>query len=94
MVDQPFAVAPLLVVAAAHERQRLPPSSVWQPGWRSSPECRSRVGELDADLDATDLVDEPLEAVEVDLDVVVDRDPERLGDRRCQLLRAVVVRRC
>ena len=46
-----------------------------------------------ADLDAAHLVDEALEPVEVDLDVVVDRDAERLGDRRRQPGRALVERR-
>ena len=47
----------------------------------------------EADLDAADGVDEVLEAGEVDLDDVVDRDPELLRDRGGQHVGAVAVRR-
>ena len=45
----------------------------------------------DADLDAADLVDHRREPGEVDLDVVVDRDAQRLGHGLRQPLRALVV---
>ena len=52
----PVAVDPLLVVAAAGVGERhATPSSVWQPGLRSSPECGVLGRRIDADLDAADL---------------------------------------
>jgi hypothetical protein len=44
----------------------------------------------EAHLDAADGIDRALEPVEVDLDVVVDRDAETLGDRRDQVVGSVV----
>jgi hypothetical protein len=53
----------------------------------------SRVGIQEAHRGAADRVDEFLEAVEVDVDDVVDRDAEFPGDRCCEHIGAVAVGR-
>ena len=78
-VRAPIAVAELLVVAAPGVRERLDPvEDRLQPGCWSSPEFLSRVTYSKHSVGATDRVDQLLESEEVDVDDVVDRNPEFL----------------
>ena len=90
-VGLPVAVAELLVVAAAGVGEGL----CAVEGLAARVELQPGVGVLrgvvDADLDAADGVHEALEADEVDLDVVVDRDAQTFGDRPRRVRRR---RRC
>ena len=92
-VDVPLAVLPLLVVAAAGVGEGLRPVDVGAAGVEAQPGVGVLGRDVRAHLDPADLVDELLEAGEVDLHVVVDRDAEGLGDGGDEALRALVVGR-
>ena len=61
-IGLPVAVAELLVVPTAGEGQRLDAVELLAPRLQRQPGVQVAGGELDAQLDATDLVDDPLEA--------------------------------
>ena len=71
-----------------HARPWVPLTSTQPISGRSRPLVKSRAQRRQVELDAAHRVDDVLEADEVDLDVVVDGDAERLLDGLDQALGA------
>ena len=87
----PPSVAELLEVAAARVGERLGAVEHVAARLLVEPGVRVAGDVLEADHRPADRVDDVLEPEEVDVDDVVDRDPELLGDRRGEHVGAVAV---
>ena len=90
-IGAPLAVAELLVVAAPGVLQRLQTVERVTTGLHVEPGVLVARRVQEADLGPSDGIDEILEAVEVDVDDVMDRDAQCLGDRGGEDIGAVAV---